>query len=56
MSEFKGMQIRNPAFDVTPPEHIDLVITERGVIPPQGAIMILRQHENVSLGTSPFSV
>ncbi len=52
MSEFKGMQIRNPAFDVTPPEHIDLVITERGVIPPQGAIMILRQHENVSLGTS----
>jgi len=56
MSEFKGMQIRNPAFDVTPPEHIDLVITERGVIPPQGAIMILRQHENVSLGTSSPSV
>lgn len=55
MSEFKGMQIRNPAFDVTPPEHIDLVITERGVIPPQGAIMILRQHENVSLGTSSLS-
>jgi len=56
MSEFKGMQIRNPAFDVTPPEHIDLVITERGVIPPQGAIMILRQHENVSLGTSSLSI
>jgi len=56
MSEFKGMQIRNPAFDVTPPEHIDLVITERGVIPPQGAIMILRQHENVSLSTSSPSV
>lgn len=51
MSEFKGMHIRNPAFDVTPPEHVDLVITERGVIPPQGAIMVLRQHENVSLGT-----
>jgi ribose 1,5-bisphosphate isomerase len=50
------MQIRNPAFDVTPPEHIDLVITERGVIPPQGAIMILRQHENVSLGTTSLSV
>jgi ribose 1,5-bisphosphate isomerase len=55
MSEFKGMQIRNPAFDVTPPEHIDLIITERGVIPPQGAIMILRQHENVSLGMSYLS-
>jgi ribose 1,5-bisphosphate isomerase len=55
ISEFKGMQIRNPAFDVTPPEHIDLIITERGVIPPQGAIMILRQHENVSLGMSYLS-
>lgn len=56
MSEFRGMQIRNPAFDVTPPEHIDLIITERGVIPPQGAIMILRQHENVSLSTNLLSV
>ena len=45
MTQFKGMKIRNPAFDVTPPEHVDLIVTERGVIPPQGAIMILRQHE-----------
>lgn len=45
MPQFEGMRIRNPAFDVTPPEHIDLIVTERGVIPPQGAIMILRQHE-----------
>jgi len=55
-SQFKGMQIRNPAFDVTPPEHIDLILTERGVIPPQGAIMILRQHEAVSLGSSVPSI
>jgi len=48
MPQFKGMEIRNPAFDVTPPEHIDLIVTERGVIPPQGAIMILRQHEEIS--------
>jgi len=50
MTEFKGMNIRNPAFDVTPPEHIDLIVTERGVIPPQGAIMILRQHGTGLLG------
>ena len=50
MSQFKGMQIRNPAFDVTPPEHIDLILTERGVIPPQGVIMILRQRGGISLG------
>lgn len=52
MAQFKGMLIRNPAFDVTPPEHIDLVLTERGVIPPQGAIMIVRQHEGASFGST----
>jgi ribose 1,5-bisphosphate isomerase len=36
-------RIRNPAYDVTSPEHVDLIITEKGVIPPQGAIMILRE-------------
>ena len=51
MTHFKGLEIRNPAFDVTPPDHIDLIVTERGVIPPQGAIMILRQHETGLLGT-----
>jgi ribose 1,5-bisphosphate isomerase len=51
MTEYKNMSIRNPAFDVTPPEHIDLIVTERGVIPPQGAIMILRQHGTGLLGT-----
>ena len=36
-----GIVIRNPAFDVTPPEYIDAIITELGVIPPQASIMIL---------------
>ncbi|MFQ5891529.1 MAG: ribose 1,5-bisphosphate isomerase [Candidatus Methanofastidiosia archaeon] len=39
--EFEGVVIRNPAFDITPPEYIDVVVTERGVIPPQAAIMVL---------------
>jgi len=55
MTQFKGMEIRNPAFDVTPPEHIDLILTERGVIPPQGAIMILRQHGSGPLSTDTTS-
>ncbi len=50
MSQFKGMVIRNPAFDVTPPEHVDLVVTEKGVIPPQGAIMILGRQGNAFPG------
>ncbi len=36
-----NIEILNPAFDVTPPEYIDAIITEEGVIPPQAAILIL---------------
>jgi len=43
MSKLPGLTVRNPAFDVTSPEEIDLIITERGVIPPQAAIMIVRE-------------
>jgi ribose 1,5-bisphosphate isomerase len=32
--KLKGVIIRNPAFDVIPPEYIDGIITERGIIPP----------------------
>ncbi len=44
MRKHPGIKIRNPAFDVTPPEYIDAIITERGVIPPQAAILILREE------------
>ena len=36
--------VRNPSFDVTPPEYIDLIITEKGIIPPQAAIMIIQEE------------
>jgi len=36
--------VRNPAFDVTPPEYIDLIITEKGIIPPQAAFTIIRDE------------
>ncbi|MFQ5974795.1 MAG: ribose 1,5-bisphosphate isomerase [Candidatus Hydrothermarchaeales archaeon] len=42
--EFEGVTIRNPAFDVTPPEYVDLIITEKGAIPPQAAIMIIKEE------------
>ncbi len=42
--EFEGITIRNPAFDVTPPEYVDLIITEKGAIPPQAAIMIIKEE------------
>jgi len=39
----KMIRVRNPSFDVTPPEYVDAIITERGVIPPQAAILILQE-------------
>ncbi len=42
--DFPGVRIRNPAFDVTPPEYIDLIITEKGVIPPQAAFTVIREE------------
>ena len=41
---FPGVKIRNPVFDVTPPEYIDLIITERGIVPPQAAYTLLQEH------------
>jgi ribose 1,5-bisphosphate isomerase len=38
-----SIEVRNPSFDVTPPEFIDLIITERGIIPPLGAVLILEE-------------
>jgi len=39
-----GVKVRNPAFDITPPQYITLIITEKGVIPPQAAIAILQRE------------
>lgn len=38
------VRVRNPAFDVTPAEYIDLIVTEAGVIPPQMAYIIIRDY------------
>jgi len=38
----KNVKVMNPAFDVTPPEYIDLIITEKGIFPPQGIVLLMR--------------
>ncbi len=48
--EFKGAGIRNPAFDITPPEYIDLIITEKGVMPPQAAILVIKEEFGWAVG------
>jgi len=44
MTQLPHVVVRNPAFDVTPPEYIDLIITEKGIIPPQAAVLILQEQ------------
>jgi ribose 1,5-bisphosphate isomerase len=36
-----GIKIRNPAFDVTPPRYIDLIITEMGVVSPESFPLLI---------------
>jgi ribose 1,5-bisphosphate isomerase len=42
--------VRNPAFDVTPAEFIDLIVTEQGAIPPQMAYVIIREYLGWDIG------
>jgi len=42
--------VRNPAFDVTPPEYIDAIITERGIIAPQAASLVLIEEYGREFG------
>ncbi|KUK99046.1 MAG: Ribose 1,5-bisphosphate isomerase, partial [Methanomicrobiales archaeon 53_19] len=37
-------RVRNPAFDVTPAEYIDLIVTEQGAIPPGLAYTVIRDY------------
>jgi len=43
LKTMENVGVRNPSFDITPAEYIDLIITEKGIIPPQGAISILQE-------------
>jgi len=36
-----NVRVRNPAFDITPPKYIDLIITEIGVVSPQAFPIII---------------
>lgn len=42
LDEFSNVIVRNPSFDVTPREYIDLICTEVGAIPPEMAYIIIK--------------
>lgn len=54
LSELKGVTVANPAFDVTPPDFIDIIITEKGIIPPQAAVLILMEEFGWAIGEEYF--
>lgn len=39
-----GIKARNPAFDVTPRDYIDVIITEIGAIPPEMAYLVIKER------------
>ena len=39
-----NVTVRNPAFDITPAEYIDLIVTEEGAIPPEMAYIIIKDY------------
>jgi len=41
LSAHPRVKVLNPVFDVTPPEYIDAIITEYGVMPPQAVVLLL---------------
>jgi ribose 1,5-bisphosphate isomerase len=42
--DMPDVKISNPAFDVTPSEYIDLIVTEAGAFPPEMAYVIIKEH------------
>jgi len=37
------ISVENPAFDVTPPRHVDAIVTERGQFPPESIVTLMRE-------------
>ncbi len=44
ISKYRHVKVRNPAFDVTPHQYIDLICTEAGAISPEMSYLIIRER------------
>jgi ribose 1,5-bisphosphate isomerase len=42
-AELGEIKVLNPAFDVTPPRHVDAIVTERGQFPPESIVTLMRE-------------
>ncbi|MFO7925250.1 MAG: ribose 1,5-bisphosphate isomerase [Halobacteriota archaeon] len=41
--EIGEIEVANPAFDVTPPRHVDAIVTEHGQFPPESVVVLMRE-------------
>ncbi|SDQ24974.1 ribose 1,5-bisphosphate isomerase [Natronobacterium texcoconense] len=41
--EDDDLAVENPAFDVTPPRHVDAIVTEHGQFPPESIVTLMRE-------------
>jgi ribose 1,5-bisphosphate isomerase len=39
-----GIKVLNPLYDIIPPRDIDYIVTEKGAVPPQGAVLIAKEN------------
>lgn len=44
LAKLRNVKVRNPAFDVTPKEYVDLIVTEVGVFPPELAYLVIKEY------------
>ncbi|MFC5973352.1 ribose 1,5-bisphosphate isomerase [Halomarina salina] len=42
-ADIGDVAVENPAFDVTPPRHIDAIVTESGQFPPESIVTLMRE-------------
>ncbi|MCD1296312.1 ribose 1,5-bisphosphate isomerase [Methanocella sp. CWC-04] len=54
--KWPGLIVRNPAFDVTPHQYIDLIITELGAIPPEMAFWVITEKLGLELEDSATNI
>jgi ribose 1,5-bisphosphate isomerase len=53
-ARFKHVKVRNPGFDVTPADYIDIICTEAGAIPPEMSYIIIK--DKLGWGSWPIKL
>jgi ribose 1,5-bisphosphate isomerase len=54
LSQRPHVKVLNPSFDITPPEYIDLIITEIGVVSPYSILFLIKERFGWSFEEEPW--